>query len=516
MNPTSTSPEEPRDEHNRSWIEAVGPADWPPPPQKECYDLVVLGAGTAGLVTAAGAAGLGARVALVEKHRMGGDCLNVGCVPSKSLLSSAHRAADVRSAGRYGIHGAESAHVDFAAVMERLRRIRAGIAPHDGARRFQGLGVDVFFGHARFVGDRHVEVDGRRLRYRRAVVATGARARLPDIPGLADCGALTNENVFNLTALPARMVVLGGGPIGCELAQAFARLGSQVTLVHNKSQILDREDPEAAAVVRSALESDGIRVLAEARVEGVSKSGDVTCLRIQGPGSSRWTLEAEALLVATGRAPNVEGLGLESVGVKWDPVRGVEVDDHLRTNNSRIYACGDVCLESKFTHVADFSARIVIQNALFALVPLGRRKVSSLVVPRVTYTDPEIAHVGLGFREIRTGTTPFDVFSVPFASVDRSITEDEPEGFARVWVARGTDRILGATLVGAGAGELVSELTLALRTGLGLSAIAATIHPYPTRSEVLRKLGDQYQRTRLTPRSRSLLQALLAIGRWRG
>jgi pyruvate/2-oxoglutarate dehydrogenase complex dihydrolipoamide dehydrogenase (E3) component len=194
----------------------------------------------------------------------------------------------------------------------------------------------------------------------------------------------------------------------------------------------------------------------------------------------------------------------------------VEVDDHLRTRNSRIYACGDVCLESKFTHVADFSARIVIQNALFALGPLGRRKVSSLVVPRVTYTDPEIAHVGLGFREIQTGTTPFDVFSVPFASVDRSIAEDETEGFARVWVERATDRILGATLVGAGAGELVSELTLALRAGLGLSAIAATIHPYPTRSEVLRKLGDQYQRTRLTPRSRSLLQALLAIGRWRG
>ncbi len=501
-----TAPD-PADPNDRLLLAQVHPPDWRNPAPASRYDLVVIGGGTAGLVTAAGAAGLGARVALVERHLLGGDCLNTGCVPSKSLLRSAHAAAAIREASELGVQ-ADRTTVDFAAVMDRVRRIRAGIAPHDGAARFAGLGVDVFLGNARFVDDRYVDVDGVRLPFRRAVIATGARARMPDIPGLADAAPLTHESVFQLTDRPSRLAVLGGGPIGCELAQAFQRLGSAVTLIHNKATPLDREDPDAAAIVRTALERDGIRLVTSARVGRVETRGNVHQLHGVDSTGAPFTVEADAILIAAGRVPNVEGLGLESVGVAHDRRRGVHVDDFLRTTHPRIYACGDVCLKWKFTHAADFAARIVIQNALFALGPVGRRRVSALNMAWCTYTDPEVAHTGLTPAEAESAGIPTDTFTQPFARVDRAITESDAGGFVRIHVRRGTDRIVGATIVGAGAGDLISEVSVAIAGGIGLGRIASVIHPYPTRAEAIRQIGDQYRRTRLTPTGRRVLGLL--------
>lgn len=508
MNPPVT----PIERHNRALLDLVHPANWVPPVPKDIYDLVVIGAGTAGLVTAAGAAGLGARVALVERHLMGGDCLNVGCVPSKALLRSAHAAAEVLRAGDFGVNLACGASVDFAAVMERLRRLRAGIAPHDSARRFTELGVDVFFGEARFVDGQQVEVGNARLRFRRAVIATGARAILPSVPGLAEARPLTSETVFNLTELPRRLAVIGGGPIGCELAQAFRRLGSEVTLIHGKANLLEREDPEAAAVVQAALQRDGVQLKLGTRVEQVDNASGSPRLHLTPPGDGK-AVEVDAILVAAGRAPNVSGLGLEGVGVEFDLREGIRTDDFLRTTHPRIYACGDVCLRWKFTHAADFAARIVIQNALFALGPVGRRRVGSLNMAWCTYTDPELAHTGLTLAEAREQGLELDTYTQPFAGVDRAITESDIEGFVRIHTRKGSGRIVGATIVGRGAGDLISEISVAMAGGVGLGTLASVIHPYPTRAEAIRKLGDQFNRTRLTPRTARMLQLLM---KWKG
>lgn len=505
-------PVTPLDEYNRALLGEVHPPDWRNPAPRDRYDLVVIGAGTAGLVTAAGAAGLGAKVALVERHLMGGDCLNVGCVPSKSLLRSAHVLAQVRRAGEFGVRLPGEPTADFGAVMARLRRLRAGIAPHDGARRFAELGVDVFFGAARFADDQHVEVAGAKLPFRRAVIATGARASMPDLPGLAEARPLTNETVFNLTELPRRLAVLGGGPIGCELAQAFARLGSEVTLLHNKSRLLDREEADAAAAVQAALARDGARLCLDARLKRVELTGETRRLHVRR-GNQAEFVEADAVLVATGRTPNVAELNLAEVGVASDPRTGVQVDDFLRTTNPRIYACGDVCSRWQFTHAADFMARIVIQNALFALGPFGRRRVSSLRMAWCTYTEPELAHTGLTVAEAEAAGITLDTYTQPFDRVDRALTDSDTDGFVRVHTRRGTDEILGATIVGHGAGELISELSVALAGKIGLGRLAAVIHPYPTRAEALRKVGDQFNKTRLTPTVAAGLRGWLRLRR---
>jgi pyruvate/2-oxoglutarate dehydrogenase complex dihydrolipoamide dehydrogenase (E3) component len=512
MSEFTPPPVTPLDVHNRALLGHVHPPDWRNPTPAERYDLVVIGAGTAGLVTAAGAAGLGAKVALVERHLMGGDCLNVGCVPSKALLRSAHAAAEVRRAAEFGVTLAGPLTVDFPAVMARLRQLRAGIAPHDGAKRFTDLGVDVFLGDARFAGDSYVEVAGVKLPYRRAVIATGARAFVPAIPGLAAAQPLTNETVFNLTELPRRLVVLGGGPIGCELAQAFCRLGAEVTLIHNKPHLLDREDPEAAAVVQRAFERAGIRLVLGATVERVEVVGGPKQLHVR-TGDAPTVHAADAILVATGRAPNVTGLNLEAVGVAYDLRSGVQVDDFLRTTHPHVYACGDVCSRWKFTHAADFTARLVIQNALFALGPLGRRRVSSLHMAWCTYTDPELAHTGLTAVEAAQAGIALDTYTQPFDRVDRALTESDPEGFVRLHTRRGTGEIVGATIVGRGAGDLISEVSVALAGKVGLGRLASVIHPYPTRAEAIRKLGDQFNKTRLTPRAAGFLKLLLALKR---
>jgi pyruvate/2-oxoglutarate dehydrogenase complex dihydrolipoamide dehydrogenase (E3) component len=486
-------PVEPADEHNRVLIENVHPTDWTNPEPAARYHLVVIGAGTAGLVSAAGAAGLGARVALVERHLMGGDCLNVGCVPSKGVIRAARAWHEARTAaGRFGAPAAAGGG-DFGAAMERMRRLRAGISAHDGARRFRDLGVDVFLGDGRFVAPDAVEVGGRRLAFRRAVIATGARAAVPAVPGLAEVGYRTNETIFNLTALPARLAVIGGGPIGCELAQAFARFGSRVTLLVQHSHVLVREDAAAAAVVQQAMERDGVAIELGMKLVEVKRRGGESIVAYERGGGRR-ELAVDEILVAAGRAPNVEGLGLEAAGVRYGR-EGVEVDDRLRTSNPRVFACGDVASRFQFTHVADAQARIVIQNALF----FGRAKASALIIPWCTYTSPEIAHVGLYEEDARERGLAVETLTVPLAEVDRAILDGAVEGFLRLHLKAGSDRILGATLVAEHAGDMLGELCLAVSQGIGLGKIAGVIHPYPTQGEVVKKAADLWRRGKLTP-----------------
>jgi pyruvate/2-oxoglutarate dehydrogenase complex dihydrolipoamide dehydrogenase (E3) component len=496
----------PDDEHNRALVSEVRPPAWRNPTPAGRYNLVVVGAGTAGLVSAAGAAGLGARVALVERHVLGGDCLNVGCVPSKAIIAAARVAADAREAAAFGVH-VPSVDVDFPAVMARMRRLRARLAPTDGARRFAGLGVDVLFGAGRFTGPTTLEVDGRRLEFARAVIATGARATAPPIPGLADAGYLTNETVFELTELPRRLAIVGAGPIGCELAQAFQRLGSRVTALEVAAQVLGREDPDAAAIVERRLRTDGVEIVLGARIVRAERRGTERILVVEAAGATR-EIACDAILVGAGRAPNVEDLGLEAAGVAYER-EGVTVDDHLRTTNRRIYAAGDVASRFRFTHVADATARIVIQNALF----LGRKKASALHVPWCTYTAPEVAHVGLTARDAAERGVALHTITVPLAEVDRAVLEGAEDGFLRVHLKQGSDTILGATFVGAHAGETISELTLAMTRGIGLAALAGVVHPYPTVAEAIRKAADAFNRTRLTPSVKRLFRWWLAARR---
>ncbi len=497
----------PWDGHNRRLVSHVHPEDWVNPQPAERYNLVVVGAGTAGLVCAAGAAGLGARVALVERHLLGGDCLNVGCVPSKALIGAARAAAALRNAEQFGIKRPDTLQIDFAAVMERMRRLRADIAPHDSVQRFTELGVDVFLGEGHFL-DRHtVAVGERRLHFAKAVIATGARATAPPIDGLADVDYLTNETVFSLTELPRRLAIIGAGPIGCEMAQAFARFGAEVVLIESVHGILPREDRDAAEFVLQSLRVDGVKLLCcgERLQIGPADEGSIR-LAVHSHGT-RHDLLVDRLLVAVGRAPNVEGLGLDDAGVTFDS-KGVTVNDRLQTSNPDIYAAGDVCSAYQFTHAADFMARIVIRNALF----FGRASARSLIVPWCTYTDPEIAHVGLYEKQAQEQGLAVDTFTREFRQVDRTILEGQTDGLVRVHVRKGTDTILGATIVAANAGDLISEITLAMKHKLGLKKIADTIHPYPTRAEAIRQVGDAYNRTRLTPFARNLFARLMA---WR-
>jgi pyruvate/2-oxoglutarate dehydrogenase complex dihydrolipoamide dehydrogenase (E3) component len=496
----------PDDVYNQALVRNVHPLDWANPVPAGRYNLVVLGAGTAGLVSAVGAASLGARVAIIERHLLGGDCLNYGCVPSKALIRAARAAAAAGGAADLGVRPGGRPAIDFADVMSRLRAVRADISHHDSAARLAGLGIDVFFGQARFASPETLEVDGRTLRFSRAVIATGARAAVPPIPGLADAGYLTNESVFSLTARPARLAVIGGGPIGCELAQAFRRLGSEVTLISDSPTLLPREDPDAEAILQRVFEREGVRLVLDATVARVERrTGSMETQVVVTRAGVDTTIAADELLVAVGRAPNVEGLDLDRAGVSAGQA-GVQVDDRLRTTNRRIFAAGDVASPFKFTHAADAMARIALQNALF----FGRKQASALVIPWATYTDPEIAHVGLSARDAgdRAGAR---TLTIPLADVDRARVDGESEGFARVHVdARG--RILGATLVSAHAGDLIGEMSLAMTAGLGLGTLSKTIHPYPTRAEVWKKLGDAWNRTKLTPRVRALFEMML---RWR-
>lgn len=496
----------PDDAHNRALVENVHPPDWTNPTPAGRYNLVVLGAGTAGLVSAVGAAGLGAKVAIVEKHLMGGDCLNFGCVPSKGMLRAAHAVAAVREASAFGVRIEGPVDFDFTVAMERMRRLRAGISENDSAYRLAKLGVDVFLGEAKFVAPDVVDVDGQKLRFSRAVIATGARAASLPIPGLAEAGFLTNETVFSLTERPRRLVVIGAGPIGCELAQAFRRFGSEVSIVSLDPRLLPREDADAAAILSAQFAREGIHMALGAKIRRVERRGDGKVVIFEGQRPDEEVIGDE-ILVAVGRAPNVEGLDLEVAGVAFDKT-GVKVDDRLRTTNRRIYAAGDICSVYKFTHAADAMARVVLQNVLF----FGRKKSTALVIPWCTYTQPEVAHVGLYEKEARERGFDAASFTMRLKEVDRAVLDGDEEGFARVLAEKRSGRILGATLVARHAGEMIAEMSLAITVGLSLGAVSKTIHPYPTQAEVWKRLGDAWSRSRLTPRVRNLFERYLS---WR-
>ncbi|MEM1296463.1 MAG: FAD-containing oxidoreductase [Verrucomicrobiota bacterium] len=500
----------PLDEHNIKLLDNTHPKEWLDPDPGNKYNLVVIGAGAGGLVTAAGSAGVGARVALIESHLLGGDCLNVGCVPSKALISAARVAATARNAAEFGVNTGEVT-VDFPKVMERLRRLRAGISPVDSAERFtRELGVDVYMGWARFTGPNTVEVNGKTLTFAKAVVATGGTAAIPPIEGLAEAPYLTNATVFNLTELPQRFGVIGAGPIGMELAQSFQRFGADVTVFSRQNGILPKEDPDAAKIVEDAMRKDGVNFVLNANYKRVLSNGPGNPVSVvYEHDSAEKTIEFDGLLVAAGRKPNVKGLGLEEVGVEYDQRMGVKVDDQLRTTNSSIFAVGDVASKYQFTHMADFMARIVIRNALF----FGKDKVSDLLIPWSTYTDPEVAHVGLYEQDLKEREIEYTTIKKTFEHLDRAILEGETEGFVKLHLKKGSDKILGATIVGPHAGDMISEISVAMKSEMGLGSLAGVIHPYPTLSEAIRQAGDLYNKTRLTPTVKKIFNRLTALQR---
>ena len=494
MTPPDVSRDYPGARFDAEWRRLVFPLDYAAPEPASRYHLVVIGAGPAGLVTAIAAAGLGAKVALVERSAMGGDCLNAGCVPSKSLLEFTRDSASADDASAD----------DFDAAFARLRRVRASIAEHDSVERYTAAGVDVFLGSAKFADQETVLVGHIRLRTRRTVIATGSRPVLPPIDGLAESRALTNETLFDLKHRPRRLAIIGGGPVGCEMAQAFARLGVEVALVESAERLLPRESPDASDAVERALRACGVRVEVETTVASVARRGAVVSLAVEGRSGGA-ELQADELLVATGRRANTDELNLVAVGVETDSAGRIVVDRRLRTANHRIYAAGDVCSEMQLTHNADAHARIVVQNALF--VPSARA--DTLIVPRCTYTDPEVAQIGPLRHELDAAGTRYDTYRTAFGDLDRGRTQNDTDGFAEVLTEAGGGRILAATIVGRDAGEQIACIAIAMKNDIALPALGAAILPYPTRAEYVRKLADQYNRKRLTPLAKRTIGAWL-------
>lgn len=482
----------------------------------QTFDIVAIGAGTAGLVTAAGSAGLGARVALIERDRLGGDCLWTGCVPSKALISSARVAQHFRDAAAHGLRAVRPG-VEGADVLASVRDVRARIEPHDDPERFRAMGVDVVEGAARFVSPHEVEVDGRRLRARRFVIATGSRAAVPPIPGIEEAGYFTHAEAFDRDTIPASLAVVGGGPIGVELAQAYRRLGTEVTVVELLDRLMGREEPELAELLTSRLREEGIGIRTGRVVTRVDRAGDRRRVTIAPPGGGSGggdvsaapeTFEVDEVLVAAGRAPNTERLGLDAAGV--ETAKGwVTVDSKLRTSRRHIFAAGDVIGGFLFTHVADHEARTVVQNALFPV----RANIDYGVIPWCTYTEPELAHVGLTEAEARDrhgSSVSAHVYDI--ANLDRAIAERAAAGLVKIVVGKG-GRILGGHILSPHAGTMIAEVALAMKAGVKLGTLASLVHPYPTMSEGLKRTADAYRRSTLTGWRKSAVDLALRIGR---
>jgi len=479
------------------------PPGWRNPKAADRYDLVVIGAGPGGATAAREAAAMGAKVALIERERVGGHSLNVGCVSSKALIRTARFYAEMRDAEALGGQVQEDHPIDFAAIMARMLRVQMRLSRAYSAQRLRDAGIDLYFGAAEFSGSDTVSVAGEVLRFRKALIATGARVLIPAIPGLSEAGYLTNENIFNLTECPRRLLVAGGGPLGCELAQAFCRFGAHVIIAQDNPTFLPKEERDAAQILSDSLAHDGVEIHLNTEVVAVRSEGGRKIVDLVSE-DNKFSVEVDDIAVGAGRMANVEGLNLEAAGVDYAPGAGVRVDDFLRTSNPRIYAAGDVCLDHKFTHAAEASARLAVRNALF----LGHKRLSALVIPWCTYTDPEIAHVGLYVREAREQAIPVRTFTILMHDVDRAVTDGEDVGFVKIHVRAGSDKILGATVVARHAGEMINGLSLAITSGIGLRALAQVIHTYPTQAEAIKLAAEAYERTRMTPRLKAL------AGRW--
>jgi len=468
------------------------------------FDIVVIGGGSGGLVVAAGGAALGARVALVEKHRLGGDCLWYGCVPSKTLIKSARVAHEMRNAHRWALTSRDPAP-DIARVMEHVRDVIAQIEPNDSPERFRGLGVDVVFGDGHFVSPHAFEVDGRRLTAKTFVIATGSRPAVPPVPGLDGVPYLTNETLFDLREQVPSLVVVGGGPIGAELAQAFRRLGSEVTIVDMASRLLPKEDPDVAAVVQAQLADEGVRFRFDASLaRAAGQRGDIT-LAVKGADGREEALRTSHLLIAAGRKLNLEGLSLDAAGVAMHEGR-IVVDDRLRTSQSHIYVVGDAAGGYQFTHLAEHHAGVVLRHAIFRL----RWTRPSPVLPWCTFTDPELARVGLSETEAKARNIAHRTYRFPFADIDRARTEGETGGFAKILTDAG-GRILGGAIVGPHAGELIAELALAVAEGLRAKDLSAVIHSYPTLASISRRAADQRLKEGLTPSAKAWIKRIFRL-----
>ena len=471
-------------------------------PQRFDVDIVVIGGGSAGLVTSYIASAVNAKVALVEKHKMGGDCLNTGCVPSKAFIRAARAAHEIRTAHRFGVTASEL-EIDFPKVMEHVHQAISAIEPHDSVERYRGLGVEVYQEHAKLTSPWEVQVGDKTLTARHIVLATGARPRVPPLPGIVGAPVLTSENLWSLTSLPRRLVVLGGGAIGCELSQSFARLGSQVTLIEALSQLLSREDHEVGEQVESTLADEGVTVMTNAKALEVLNNTGSYQLVVEHHGE-RQTLAFDYLLVSAGRQANVEGLGLEALGITTTEAGALELNERLQTYLPNIWACGDLAGPYQLTHAAAHQAWHAAVNALFG--ELKRFSVDYRFMPAVTYVQPEVARVGLNEKEAKAKGIAYEITRYAMSESDRAIAEGATQGFIKVLTVPGKDKILGATIVAENAGEWLGEFTIAMKHGLGLNKLLATIHPYPTLGEAAKATAGVWKNAHKPKRVLSLLK----------
>jgi pyruvate/2-oxoglutarate dehydrogenase complex dihydrolipoamide dehydrogenase (E3) component len=476
MNPKSPVKRALQEEHK--YLDRVRPHDWKNPKPQAIYDMVILGAGPAGIEAAETAAKAGFSVALIERNRLGGNSLNAGSVPSKAIIRTANIYAQMHDADAFGAPMPTEPSVDFASVMARMRAIRARIAEYHAARRFETRGVDLFFGEASFTERNEISVAETRIVFRKALIATGARPRPSNIPGLDEVGYRTSDSIFDTTALPKRIAVIGGGPLGCELAQALRRLGPQVTIVQNDAKFLPREERDAAEILSRSMARCGVEIRLNTTVTRARKGDNGKILETYN-NDVESDLVTDEILLSIGRIPSIAGLNLEKAGVTWDAKRGITVDDFLRTSNPDIYAAGDVCMTLKFTNAAQASARMAVNNALCG----GNERHDALLIPWCTYCDPEIAHIGLHVWEARRDAIPIRTFTVMMHDIDRAITDSQDDGFIKIHVAQNSDKILGATITASHASELINEVSVIMNAGVGMAALANMSHTYPTQSQ---------------------------------
>ncbi len=473
------------------------------------YNVVVIGGGSAGLVSSYICSAVKAKVALIEKHKMGGDCLNTGCVPSKALIRSAKILSHIRNHKEYGIRSA-SAEFDFSEIMDRVHAVIAKVEPHDSVDRYTKLGVDCFQSSAKIISPHEVEVDGKILTTKNIIVATGARPAIPKIPGLDKVDFLTTDTVWNLRELPKRFIIAGGGPIGCELTQCFARLGSNVTQIQTRSHLMVREDDEVGELIGKKFKAEGVDVRVNTKSKEVVVNNGEKYLVVDEEGQEKH-IPFDQLLVAVGRAANTKGFGLEELGVTLSDRGTIVVDEYMRTPaHPNIYACGDVTGPYQFTHTAAHQAWYCAVNALFS--PLKKFKVDYRVIPWSTFTDPEVARVGLSENEAREANIPFESSVYPIDDLDRAIADSEDHGWVKVLTQPGKDKILGVTIVGNHAGDLIAEYVLAMKNGFGLNNILSTIHIYPTMAEANKYVAGVWKKAHAP---QTLLTWVERFHRWR-
>ncbi len=470
---------------------------------KKDYHAIVIGAGSAGLVASAALSSLGAKVALIERDRMGGDCLNTGCVPSKALLRSAHLAGEIRESARLGLE-ADLQKIRLSSVMKHVHDSIRTIAPKDSRERFESLGVKVIHGNARLTGTHEVEVSSQKITGKNIVLATGSRAVVPPIPGLREIGCLTNETIFSQKRLPEKLIILGGGPIGCELGQAFNNLGSEVHIVDMAPHLFWRDEPEVAPIMESVFVRDGIHLHLNAKIIKVFKVKGKKQVILEKE-KHEYAIEGTHILAALGRQPETGDLGLDEIGVKRDERGFIRTDASLRTNISNIYACGDAAGPWLFTHMAGYQGGVVARNIT---VPIFKKKVDYRAVPRVTYTKPEVAHTGMTEQEARENSSLRRSISVPLKENDRACTELDTRGFLKLILGSG-DRLLGASMVGGRAGDMIPMASLAIQKGMKSGDLLSIIYPYPTESEIFSSAAMVPVREKLTPGIRTLLKRLI-------